>query len=99
MILNLAGIPVGYGYFQETAVPNENIAPKIKEWVLQYDPNALPMYVQTMSIQVKGDTMVSINKRAPVLVTPDCGFSFDVRGSVFSIVFDSEVSFNIAFTY
>lgn len=99
MILNLAGIPAGYGYFEEVAPVNENIIPTIQKAIIANDKDFGPISIQTVSLQVSADAKVSINGRLPVLVQPNIGLSFDVRGTVYSIVFDTAVQYNIAFTY
>lgn len=99
MITNFAGIPAGYGYFEEVAPVNTNIMPSVVAAILNSDQNAAPIYIQTMSIQVSANAKVSINGRTPVLVQPDVGLSFDVRGTVNSIVFDTAVQYNLAFSY
>lgn len=99
MITNFAGIPAGYGYFEEVSPVNTNIMPSVVTAILNSDQNAAPIYIQTMSIQVSAKAKVSINGRAPVLVQPDVGLSFDVRGTVNSIVFDTAVQYNLAFSY
>lgn len=99
MITSMAGIPAGYGYFEETSVASENIIPKIKEAILANDPKDWPIAIQTITIQVDTQTKVSINDRIPILIQPNVGLSFDVRGTVYSIVFEDAVSYNIAFSY
>lgn len=99
MITTLAGIPGGYGYFEVTSTAGENIIPEIKEAILENDPKSIPIAIQSVSIQVETQTKVSINDRLPVLVQPNIGLSFDVRGTVYSIVFEDAVSYNIAFSY
>lgn len=99
MITNFAGIPAGYGYFEETSPVGTNIMPSVVASILNKDQNAAPIYIQTMSIQVGADAKVSINGRTPVLVRPDVGLSFDVRGTVNSIVFDTAVQYNLTFSY
>lgn len=99
MITNMAGIPAGYGYFEKTSVAGENIIPLIKEAILANDEKDWPIAIQTVTIQVGTQTKVSINDRIPVLVQPNIGLSFDVRGTVYSIVFEDAVTYNIAFSY
>lgn len=99
MTITLAGIPGGYGYFEEVAPANENIIPDILSAIRNNNPNIGPFSIQTMSIQVNSQTKVSINERLPVLIQPDVGLSFDVRGTVYSIVFEDAVPYNIAFSY
>ena len=99
MISTIAGIPAGYGYFEKTATVNQDIMPDVVAHIKASDPNAAPIAIQTMTIQVEAEAKVSINGRAPVLVQPDIGLSFDVRGGVTSLSFDTAVAFNIAFSY
>lgn len=99
MITTLSGIPGGYGYFEETSTAGENIIPEIKDAILENDPDGIPIVIQSVSIQVMAQTKVSINERLPVLVQPNIGLSFDVRGTVYSIVFEDAVQYNIAFSY
>lgn len=99
MITTLAGIPAGYGYFEETANAGENIIPLVMDAIRQNDVVANPVAIQTMSIQVQAQAKVRINDRMPVLITPDVGLSFDVRGTVYSIVFENAVAYNLAFSY
>lgn len=99
MTITLAGIPGGYGYMEEIAPAGENIIPDVVKAVKENDPNLGPFSIQTMSIQVGTQTKVSINNRLPVLIQPDIGLSFDVRGTVYSLVFEDAVPYNIAFSY
>lgn len=99
MISTLAGIPAGYGYFEETAPAGENIIPDVMTAIRENNPGDTPVAIQTMTIQVKAASKVSVNNRPAVLVTPDTGLSFDVRGTVFSLVFESAVAYNLAFSY
>lgn len=98
MTNTLAGIPGGYGYFEETSSPGKNIIPLIKDAIFKNNPRDLPTAIQTMTIQVGAQTKVSINERLPVLIQPNIGLSFDVRGTVYSIVFEDAVTYNIAFS-
>lgn len=101
MFITVAGVPAGYGYFDVTATPNENIIPALIETLKQNDPNAklgAPIQIGTMAIQVSADTNVSINERNPVLVQPDIGLTFDARG-VYSLSFDTAVNYNITVSY
>lgn len=99
MTNTLAGIPGGYGYFEKTASPGVNIMEEVRQAITENDKSALPVAIQTMTIQVDGECKVKINNRLPVLVQPDIGLSFDVRGTVFSLEFDTAVSYNLAFSY
>ena len=99
MISTMAGSPAGYGYFEETSVADTDIMPDVIAAIKESDPTAAPICIQTMSIQVEAEAKVSINGRSPVLVQPDIGLAFDVRGGVNSIVFDSAVAYNLAFSY
>lgn len=97
MFITQAGIPAGYGYFTETSVVNQNIVPAMIEYFKSFE-NFAPISIGTMVIQVKADAQVSINGRAPVLVTSERDFIFDARG-VNSIVFNTAVQFNIYCSY
>lgn len=99
MITTIAGIPAGYGYFEETSVAGQNVIPEIKEAILSNNQKDWPITIQTVTIQVQTATKVSINDRLPVLVQPNVGLSFDVRGTVYSIAFEDAVQYNIAFSY
>ena len=99
MITNLSGIPAGYGYFDVTSTPGENIVPNIITHLKESDANTKLFYIQSIAIQVDADTKVSINNKAKILVKKDIGLSFDVRGGITSIVFDTAVNFNIALSY
>ena len=93
MFITVAGTPAGYGYFDITATPNENIIPAMVAEIRANDINkdlGAPISVGTMAIQVNG--------RNPVLVEPDIGLTFDARG-VFSVVFDTAVAYNITISY
>lgn len=102
MFFTNVGAPAGYGYFNKTTVKDENIIPDMKEHFLLYDPNKLletKISIGSLAIQTKADVMVQINERAPVLVQPDIGLTFDIRG-VYSIKFLSDgVAYNIAAVY
>nr|UVY03700.1 MAG: hypothetical protein [Bacteriophage sp.]DAR68958.1 MAG TPA: hypothetical protein [Caudoviricetes sp.] len=101
MFITVAGTPAGYGYFEITATPNENIIPAMVAEIKANDINKelrANISVGTMAIQVKAPCKVSINGRNPVLVEPDIGLTFDARG-VFSVVFDTAVAYNITISY
>lgn len=101
MFITVAGTPAGYGYFEITATPNENIIPAMVAEIKANDSNknlGANVAIGTMAIQVKAPCKVSINGRNPVLVEPDIGLTFDARG-VFSVVFDTAVAYNITISY
>lgn len=100
MFITSVGIPAGYGYFEQTATPQENIVPALKKHLKTFDKNldVYPLKLATVAIQVKSDSKVSINGRAPILVQADVGLTFDTRG-IDSITFDSAVEFNITVSY
>lgn len=97
MFITQAGTPAGYGYFERASVANENIVPDMIKYLQTFE-NFAPISIGTISIQTKGDTKVSINGRAPILVTAEQGVTFDARG-ITSIVFDNVVQYNICLSY
>lgn len=101
MFITVAGTPAGYGYYDLTATPDENIIPEMMKQIKSTDPNSslgAPIQVGTMAVQVKNSCRVRINERNPVLVEPDLGLTFDARG-VYSLTFDTAVAYNVTISY
>lgn len=101
MFFTVAGVPAGYGYLTTTAVAGENIVPAMIAHFKSADPDTklgAPIAVGHIIIQVSADAQVSINNRAPILVKAGDGVAFDSI-SIYSIVFETAVSYNIIASY
>lgn len=102
MFFTVAGVPGGYGYFEIPSVADENIIPKMVEYLKTNDPNKKlnpVVSIGTMAIQVSTECLIRINGRAPVMVTPDTGISFDAR-NVYDLRFvETGINYNIAVSY
>lgn len=102
MFLTGGGYPAGYGYFEINSQQDINIMPDMITYFKNNDTSFRTgdtFHINTISIQVDSDTRVSINERAPILVQPNVGLSFDAVG-IFSIKFKSSgVKFNICASY
>lgn len=101
MFYTVAGIPAGYGYMSTPSEADINIVPAMVQYLKENDKNytGAPISIGTMSLQVDAECKVSINGRAPILVTPESGIQFDIRG-INSIVFDTAgINYNIVVSY
>lgn len=101
MFFTVGGSPAGYGYFEVTSVADYNIMPDVVKYLKEQDRNNIGANVSigTMSIQVDKNCKVVINERAPILVQPDIGLSFDAVG-IFSLKFvDDGVKYNLCMSY
>lgn len=99
MVSTLAGTPAGYGYMTETSVAEQDVMPNVVSHIKQYDKTARVICIQHMTIQVETDCQVSINDKAPFLVQAENSVTFEVRGGVNSLTFNSAVKYNLIFTY
>lgn len=101
MFYTVGGSPAGYGYFEVTSSSGINIMPAIVKYLREQDVNNIGanISIQTMSVQVDKACKVRINERAPILIQPEVGLSFNAVG-VFSLKFiDSGIKYNICMSY
>lgn len=101
MFLTLAGSPAGYGYFEKVSVANEDIMPELVKHLKDYDKNNVgaPISIATMSVQVDADARVSVNGKAPILIQPTIGLSFDAVGVCSLKFITAGIKYNICVSY
>ena len=101
MFITGASLPAGYGYSKKASVMDENIIPDLKAHLRKEDEDntGAPIFIQRMEIYVDKEAKVSVNNRAPVMITPDKPLVFEAA-QVKSVAFkESGIMYNIIVAY